>query len=192
MSPRTSRQLQELKANKKQIILEAALKVFALHGYNGATIELIARKAGVAKGLLYSYYESKENLVEELILFGLKKAASYMEEKATGKITSKKVFEENLRHLVNHFLQEPDFWRFYTMMALQPKLVDKFKKEASGFLEQYLGVYLEYFKKKGSKDPVTEAMLFGAVLDGLMFDLLVLPGTYPLEDVLKLIVKKFA
>ncbi len=192
MSPRTSDQLFQLKENKKQQILEAALKVFAVHGYNGATINMIAKEAGIAKGLLYSYYESKEKLVEELIHLGMQKAASYMQEKAIREVATKKAFEESLRHMVDHFLQEPDFWRLYTMLALQPNLVAKFKKEAMEFLQQYLGVYLVYFQNRGSKDPMAEALLFGAILDGLMFDLLVSPGEYPLEDVLKMIVKKFA
>ncbi len=192
MSPRTSDQLFQLKENKKQQILEAALKVFAVHGYNGATINMIAKEAGIAKGLLYSYYESKEKLVEELIHLGLQKAASYLEEKTFKEVNTKKAFEENLRHIVDHFLQEPDFWRLYTMLALQPNLAAKFKKEATQFLQQYLNVYLVYFQNKKSKDPMAEALLFGAILDGLMFDLLVLQGEYPLEDVLKMIVKKFA
>ena len=51
MSPRTSHQLQELRENKKQQILQAALKVFAGKGFNGATINMIAKEAGIAKGL---------------------------------------------------------------------------------------------------------------------------------------------
>jgi AcrR family transcriptional regulator len=192
MSPRTRNQLKRLRENKQQQILEAALSVFALHGYNGATINMIAKEAGIAKGLLYSYYESKEKLVEALISSGLQKAASFMEEKAIKEVSTKKVFEAGLRHMIHLFSAEPDFWRLYTMLALQPKLAAKFKKEAQQFMQQYLGVYVVYFQKKGSKDPLAEAMLFGATLDGLMFDLLVSQGEFPLEDVIKMIVKKFA
>ncbi len=39
---------------------------------------------------------------------------------------------------------------------------------------------------------MAEAMLFGAVLDGIMFDLMVAPAEYPLEDVLEIIIEKFA
>jgi len=192
MSPRTTDQLQQLRKNKKQQILEAALKVFAAHGYAGATINMIAKEAGIAKGLMYSYYESKEKLVEELILFGLQKAASFMEQKPVNQLATKKAFEESLRKMVSLFLQETDFWRLYTMLALQPNLAAKFKKEATAFIEQYLGAYMVYFQKRKSKNPMAEAMLFGAILDGLMFDLMVAPDEYPLEEVLKMIVKKFA
>jgi AcrR family transcriptional regulator len=41
-------------------ILEAARKVFGEHGYAGATVDLIAAEAGVAKGTIYLYYDSKD------------------------------------------------------------------------------------------------------------------------------------
>ncbi len=192
MSPRTSDQLQQLRENKKQQILQAALKVFAKNGYDGATIDMIAKEAGMAKGLMYSYYKSKEKLVEELIIFGLQKAASFLEETPIKELSTKKAFEDSLRKMVNLFLKEADFWRLYTMLALQPKLAAKFKKEAIAFIEQYLGVFMIYFQKKKSKNPMAEAMLLGSILDGLMFDLLIAPDVYPLEDVIKMIVKKFA
>lgn len=192
MSPRTKDQLEQLRESKKQQILEAALKVFATHGYDGATINMIAKEAGIAKGLMYTYYESKEKLVEELIHFGLQKAASLLKEKPVNELTSKKAFEESLRNMINIFSREADFWRLYTMLALQPNLATKFRKEAISFMEQYMAMYMAYFSKMKSKNPMAEAMLFGAIIDGLMFDLLVAPQDYPLEEVIKVIVEKFA
>lgn len=43
-------------------ILGAARKVFGEHGFAAATIEMIAAAAGVAKGTLYLYYPSKEEI----------------------------------------------------------------------------------------------------------------------------------
>ena len=192
MSPRTSHQLQELRENKKQQILQAALKVFAGKGFNGATINMIAKEAGIAKGLLYSYYESKEQLLGELLKFGMQKAASFLYEDENQKLETKKQFAASLRKMVQLFLQESDFWRLYTMLALQPDLAEEFQKEATAFLQEYLEVYMNYFKKKKSSNPMAEAMLFGAVLDGLMFDLMVAPNEYPVEEVIEMIIKKFA
>ncbi len=192
MSPRTSHQLQELRENKKQQILQAALKVFAGKGFNGATINMIAKEAGIAKGLMYSYYESKEQLLGELLRFGMQKAASFLYEDENQKLETKKQFAASLRKMVQLFLQESDFWRLYTMLALQPDLAEEFQKEATAFLQEYLEVYMNYFKKKKSSNPMAEAMLFGAVLDGLMFDLMVAPHEYPVEEVIEMIIKKFA
>lgn len=48
-------------------ILAAAEHVFAIHGYKGATIEHIARKAGVPKPNVYYYFETKENLYRAVL-----------------------------------------------------------------------------------------------------------------------------
>ena len=192
MSPRTSDQLEQLRETKKQQIMRAALKVFADKGYNGATISMIAKEAGIAKGLMYSYYESKEKLLGELLTFGMQKAASFLYEDASDKLETKKEFAASLRKMIELFMQEKDFWRLYTMLALQPHIAEKFQQEATSFIQQYLEVYMAYFKKKKSSNPMAEAMLFGTILDGLMFDLMVAPDEYPLEDVLKMIIEKFA
>lgn len=48
-------------------ILEAALKVFAEKGYAGARMDDIARRAGVTKGTIYLYFESKEAVFKTLV-----------------------------------------------------------------------------------------------------------------------------
>ncbi len=50
-----------------QAILAAAAKVFAKHGLEGATIEMVAREAEVAVGTVYLYYSSRDDLCLHLI-----------------------------------------------------------------------------------------------------------------------------
>ncbi|RKX69166.1 hypothetical protein DRP53_09040 [candidate division WOR-3 bacterium] len=52
---------------KQEIILNAAEKVFMEMGYSRATMERIARKAGVAKGTVYLYFKNKEDLFISLM-----------------------------------------------------------------------------------------------------------------------------
>lgn len=47
-------------------ILTAALTVFAERGFHGAAVPLVAVSAGVGTGTLYRYFESKEQLVNEV------------------------------------------------------------------------------------------------------------------------------
>jgi AcrR family transcriptional regulator len=54
-------------AERRQAILEAALAVFAEHGYEAARLDEVARRAGMAKGTLYLYFKDKEALFESLI-----------------------------------------------------------------------------------------------------------------------------
>jgi AcrR family transcriptional regulator len=48
--------------DRRQHILEAALDVFAEHGFEGATTKEIATRADVTQGLIYFYFPSKEDL----------------------------------------------------------------------------------------------------------------------------------
>lgn len=49
-------------ADKQQRILDAAIQEFAGKGYNAASINIIARNAGISIGSMYSYFASKEDL----------------------------------------------------------------------------------------------------------------------------------
>ncbi|MED4601212.1 TetR/AcrR family transcriptional regulator [Paenibacillus validus] len=51
------------KIDKTDAILQAALKVFAEHGFNGAQISKIAKEAGVADGTIYLYFQNKEDIL---------------------------------------------------------------------------------------------------------------------------------
>jgi TetR/AcrR family transcriptional regulator, fatty acid metabolism regulator protein len=52
--------------DKRKLILDAAVRVFARSGYHGARVGDIATEAGVAHGLLYHYFSSKEQVLETI------------------------------------------------------------------------------------------------------------------------------
>jgi len=49
---------------KREHLLRAAVRVFARNGYHGARVGDIAEEAGVAHGLLYHYFSSKEEVLQ--------------------------------------------------------------------------------------------------------------------------------
>jgi AcrR family transcriptional regulator len=51
----------------REKILNAATKIFARKGFDGARVEEIAQKAGVNKALIYYYFKSKEDILEEIM-----------------------------------------------------------------------------------------------------------------------------
>jgi len=52
--------------DKRRVLLEAAVHVFARRGYHAARVGDIAEEAGVAHGLLYHYFSSKEEVLETI------------------------------------------------------------------------------------------------------------------------------
>lgn len=55
-----------MKPDKRELILQAAAQVFGEKGFHTATVEEIAKRAGVGKGTIYQYFDSKEEIFNEL------------------------------------------------------------------------------------------------------------------------------
>lgn len=55
----------------KRAIFDSAIKVFSNSGYSGATMDIIATDAGVAKGTLYYHFKSKEEIFNFIIKEGM-------------------------------------------------------------------------------------------------------------------------
>ncbi|MFC1591838.1 TetR/AcrR family transcriptional regulator [Thermodesulfobacteriota bacterium] len=55
--------MQRKKIEKKQAVLNAAIQVFARHGYHNAKMAKIAELAGVSAGSLYLYYKNKADIL---------------------------------------------------------------------------------------------------------------------------------
>jgi TetR/AcrR family transcriptional regulator, fatty acid metabolism regulator protein len=55
-------------ADKRRTILDAAVRVFARRGFHGCRVSDIADEAGVAYGLVYHYFDSKEEVLDTLFL----------------------------------------------------------------------------------------------------------------------------
>ena len=53
-------------ADKRRQILDAAIRVLARQGYHGTRVSDIADEAGVAYGLVYHYFKSKDQVLNEL------------------------------------------------------------------------------------------------------------------------------
>jgi len=54
--------------DKRRVILEAAVRVFARQGFHTCRVSDIADEAGVAYGLVYHYFSSKEEILDTLFL----------------------------------------------------------------------------------------------------------------------------
>lgn len=94
----------------KEIILEAAVHVFAKSGFEKTLISEIAKEAGIAVGSVYNYFENKNALYEA--------CSSYIFEdllRVTDRVRESGEFKEKmLEAIIEHFKEKPD----YAKMAL--------------------------------------------------------------------------
>ncbi|TYC65527.1 TetR/AcrR family transcriptional regulator [Stappia sp. BW2] len=87
---------------KYRQILAGARKVFRAKGFDGASMEVIAKEAGVSKGTLYVYFNSKEALFEALILQDRYSQAEILQEA----LVSKADVETDLNRIGRSYLQK--------------------------------------------------------------------------------------
>ena len=73
--PRTNDVNKQIKDERKQTILSAALPLFALYG-DKVSVDMICEKAKCSHGLLYHYFRDTDN-----VLFNIKKLDSYVDTK---------------------------------------------------------------------------------------------------------------
>ena len=59
--------------SKKEIIVETAIQLFAENGYHNTSISKIASSAKISKGLMYNYFDSKNDLQKEVVMEFLNK-----------------------------------------------------------------------------------------------------------------------
>ena len=65
--PRTPEENERIRQASKEKIRAAAMELFIKQGYYATSISDIAKQAGISKGLLYSYYKGKEELLSEMV-----------------------------------------------------------------------------------------------------------------------------
>ncbi len=73
----------EDKAHRREAILDAARGLIAESGFDGVTMAALARRAGVAKGTLYLYVRTKEELFLALFVAAMEGFVSRIEAEAT-------------------------------------------------------------------------------------------------------------
>jgi AcrR family transcriptional regulator len=98
---------------RRSEIVEAAKKVFARRGYRCATVDDIAEQAGIAKGTLYLYFKSKE----EIYLTGLISDVRDLQQEASRRVAAANGTKDKVCEFVavrlEHSEKHANFWRIF-------------------------------------------------------------------------------
>jgi AcrR family transcriptional regulator len=179
MSPRTPKQFQDIREEKKTLIMDVALEHFANEGYFKTTINHIARHAGISKGLMYNYFVSKEELLSEIINRSIAEIYVYFDPDKDGYLTEDE-FESFVRKCFMLLKKQRSFWRLFFQLLMQKDVREQFlschlgsidsihtspSDKENTFLSGILKSITEYFTRKKERmlsnyDPVTELNLF--------------------------------
>src|ERR1700727_2266448 len=91
-------------------VIEAAEAEFAAHGFSGGSLNVIARRAGVAKGSLFQYFADKRDLYAFIADIGCQRVRSYMEDRIRALNPNRPFFEfltDLLDDWVGYFADHP-------------------------------------------------------------------------------------
>ncbi|MEI6048639.1 MAG: TetR/AcrR family transcriptional regulator [Bacteroidota bacterium] len=185
MTPRTKKQFREIREEKKTLIMDVALDHFANEGYHNCTISHIAKHAGISKGLMYNYFESKEVLLTEIINRSIGEISHYFDPDKDGSL-SEEEFELFVRKYFMILREKLSFWRLYYQLLQQKEVRDQFLKSFPGAVNSVESVYVngnntflalasrmisEYFVRKKDRrpadyDPILDMNLFIYTIEG--------------------------
>jgi len=158
-------------------IIKAAIRVFSEHGFDGAKMEYIAKEAGIGKGTIYEYFDSKDRLFEEILKFSVDEFSLGLKETMDmGKTVEEKIlncsrynskFLDNHLDIVNIALQIKMLSKEIRVhhMAVQAVIVEHYKEmvkvaKAQGEFRPDLDVELATFCIIGTLDQFSKQRVF--------------------------------
>jgi AcrR family transcriptional regulator len=207
MSPRTKRQFEEIREERKTLIMNTALEHFAIDGFHSTTINHIARHAGISKGLMYNYFDSKESLLRAILQRSVDELYKEFDIDRDGYLNQDE-FEYFVRRIYGMIREKQSFWRLLFQLLMQNEVREEFLE--SVFTSANTGntnemrpwdmllfdisrMMLEYFKRKSIRmgagyDPFIEMNMFIISIKG--FALTSVFSQEGNEDLLDAIVEK--
>jgi len=128
------------KTRKK--ILDAALKLFYLKGYNGATTKEIAQEAGVAEGTIFRYFKTKKDLLLSMAVPIIIESLTDLMKKVAGQ-DDETVLTALLKNRLQLINENMDIVKvIFIESQFHPELRERFVGEvvqkAAGMMEQYI------------------------------------------------------
>lgn len=187
--PRTKIQNEQIRVQKRMQIINSALEIFAQKGYHTTTIADIAKHAGIAKGLMYNYFTSKEELLHSILIEGYELITENFDPNHDGILEPHEMLLF-INDLFGKLDNDRDYWRLYFSVTLQPGVIDDyFHKEMLKKYKPLFDMIIKYFEAKGVEDPYLEMVFAHSLIDGVFINFLY-DKDYPLDKIKQLVIKR--
>ncbi|MFN4218094.1 MAG: TetR/AcrR family transcriptional regulator [Candidatus Bipolaricaulia bacterium] len=100
--------------------MNAALHIFAAKGLQEATMDEIAKAAGMGKGTIYYYFDSKETLIEELLCSLADRYFQNLLEGTDAFTDPLAIAERVMTNLLEHYARQPELFQVMQMILAAP------------------------------------------------------------------------
>lgn len=128
--------------DRKKQVLEAASRSFALFGYKATTMEQVAKIANVGKGTIYTFFDTKEQLFDEI----LHEVISEMKKIILREVDHDKNFFENLFRVLDSLLEFRS--EHELLMKLSQEVRDVGTPQSQEAMARIESVILNYMEKE--------------------------------------------
>jgi AcrR family transcriptional regulator len=168
-------------ADRRRQILDAGIRVFARQGFHSCRVSDIADEAGVAYGLVYHYFKSKDQVMNELFTERWSLMLAAIDEVDADDGTGREKLDAVARFIIDSYRHDPD---------LMKVIIVEVTRAANSFGRTHLGEISKAYEKiakivadaqksgefRSDIDPLVASMWFyGAIeqlLSGWVFELI--------------------
>lgn len=172
--PRSIEQYEAIRKEKRELILDTALSLFAENGFHQTSIEQIARKAGISKGLTYNYFESKNAILDEILKKGFNAIYTHFDLNKDGLLTYSE-FEFFIRESFNVISKNRNFWKLYFSIIMQPVVTETYFQNYSETSAELMNILIRFLTENGSENPSKDLFIISSLLKGAYLILVTSP-----------------
>jgi AcrR family transcriptional regulator len=184
----------------RERLLEAAFRVIARQGYEGATVDAIAERAGVSKGAFYGHFPSKEFIFATVLRERCAEKRAAIREACEAEIDQgRSAMAAGFAQGFAGALEDPDWTRLFfehaRLAARDPAAAEVHGAEYAAFAD-LIAELLERSVEMGhlsfEGDPRAVARVLMAVVDGFSMQALVDPDSVRREEVAPMVARLFS
>jgi len=190
MAPRSSEAFEQMRTSSTKKIMLAAFDLFGERGYKHTSISAIAYKAGISKGLVYNYFESKEAILKAVITEHLAVGDHIYNEGMSAKSS-----EETLKHWIDSTFafikQSPALNRVLITLSIETHDVQFIRDTAKLKTSLWVDEFDRIFTELNYPDPRGEAIALAAMLDGISLQYSTFPALIDIDALHQYLIQKY-
>jgi AcrR family transcriptional regulator len=183
MSPRSKKLSEEMRTKTREAILGASLELFAKRGYSATTTEQIARQAGISKGLIFTHFATKQDILLAIFDEQFERVMPQFFRDA-----DRRPAKERLLSLIDAWLEfiksDPLLVRFSLQLNLDDEYRELMKNEKTkAYFENFVAQMTKLIKDAGSDKPELDTFVFMFMFDGIVANYTVAPDLFPIDAI---------
>src|SRR5690554_3788757 len=159
----------KLPLDKQEKILQTAIVEFAEHGFDGANINIIAKKAGISVGSIYKYFKTKHDLYLTAVSFSVDKLNTVLNAIISEKTDFLSTVEKIIRAIQLHSRENIYLTKLYNEMTTEnnPAVVNIIVSSMEGVTADLYASFIEEAQKNEGARKDIDPKYFAFFLDNL-------------------------